>query len=517
MGKSWIAMFISLTVLLVLECGLNQVAGACEVGEEQECFCPDGTVSTQVCRSDGNGWKTCDCTTYSIWCDDTTGICWQDPQKDAYDLEDPGLTQPDALRYCEELVMGGYDDWRLPNIDEMRTVIAGNPPVEADGECPMTEGSSREDMGAEACGPIASCEGPGMGSCYWIPEFTGTCCDKPDPASVGHPLEFVSSTVASDNEDWVGCVLYDNGAVVFNHIHSYADVRCVREAPNPPVMCEAGEGEECMPGETRQCTASNGKTGSQVCSDDGLCFGPCESTTFTPSPDITDICDQCDQIQLTIKVPEKLAVKPAQIMTFLYEDDGTGWTFPPQRPPDGGTEDNQVINPDIDVDNPYEMTVPACTYYRENCVEGKFYLLVLLLNEEKMPPFPAEGEYAWGMVQVPMTLGDGLQKVIEKEVMLVPCGEDTDDNGIGDACEYTEPTTLCATEKIYGEHSKQTELLRYIRDNVLNKTIGGREIIRLYYQFSPVLVKAMETDVEFKVKVKTMIDKIFPLIDESVE
>jgi hypothetical protein len=280
-----------------------------------------------------------------------------------------------------------------------------------------------------------------MGGCYWIPEFTGTCCDKPDPASVGHPLEFVSSTVASDNADWVGCVLYDNGAVSFNHIHSYADARCVRAAPTPPVICEDGPAEACVPGETRQCTASNGKTGAQSCADNGLCFGPCESTAFTPSPPITDICDQCDQVQLTIRVPEKLTVEPAQIMAFLYAPDGDEWIFPPMRPPDGGTEDNQVIDPDIDVDKPFVMTVPGCTYYRENCIAGEFYLLVFLLNEEKMPPFPVDGEYAWGMVQEPMTLGDGPQQVIEKEVMLVPCGEDTDGNNIGDACESAGTTT----------------------------------------------------------------------------
>ncbi len=94
------------------------------------------------------------------------------------------------------------------------------------------------------------------------------------------------------------------------------------------------------------------KTGAQVCADSGLCFGPCESTEFTISPPITDICDECDQIQLTIRVPEKLTVKPAQIMAFLYELDEAEWKFPPARPPDGGTEDNQVINPDIDVDKP---------------------------------------------------------------------------------------------------------------------------------------------------------------------
>ena len=428
MGKSWIAVLLVLSGFLFLGSQCNQVV-------EQDCFCPDGTVSTQVSKADGNGWETCECTDYSIWCDEETGICWQDPQKDAYDLEDPGLIQPDAIRYCEELVMGGYDDWRLPDIDEMRTVIDGNPPAEAGGECPMTEGSPRDDMGNEACGPIEPCGGPGMGNCYWIPEFTGTCCDKPDPASVGHPLEFVSSTVSSDDPNWVACVLYDNGAVSFNHINSYADARCVRDAPTPAVMCQDGPPEECVPGETRQCTASNGKTGAQACADDGLCFGPCESTAFTISPPITDICDQCDQIQLTIRVPEKLAVKPAQIMAFLYKYDEAEWVFPPARPPDGGTEDNQVINPDIDVDKPFTMTVPACTYYRENCVAGEYFLLVYLLNEDKMPPYPVEGEYGWGMVQEIITLGDGPKKVIEKDIMLVPCGEDTDNNSIGDACE----------------------------------------------------------------------------------
>ena len=146
MGKSWIAVLLVLSGFLFLGSQCNQVV-------EQDCFCPDGTVSTQVAKADGNGWETCECTNYSIWCDEDTGICWQDPQKDAYDLEDPGLIQPDAIRYCEELVMGGYDDWRLPDIDEMRTVIAGNPPVEAGGECPMTEGSPRDDMGRRSVWP----------------------------------------------------------------------------------------------------------------------------------------------------------------------------------------------------------------------------------------------------------------------------------------------------------------------------------------------------------------------------
>ena len=134
------------TLLLCLN-SCNLVGQQCTPGEIQACYSSDGTEREQTCKSDGSGWESCNDINYSVWCDDETGLCWQNPQKDAYDLEDPGLIQPDAVRYCEELVFGGYDDWRLPDIDEMRTVISGNPPAEAGGACPMTEGSTRQDMG----------------------------------------------------------------------------------------------------------------------------------------------------------------------------------------------------------------------------------------------------------------------------------------------------------------------------------------------------------------------------------
>jgi len=63
----------------------------------------------------------------------------------------------------------------------------------------------------------------------------------------------------------------------------------------------------------------------------------------------------------------------------------------------------------------------------------------------------------------------------------------------------------CTLEGIFGEHSKETELLRYIRDDVLSQTPVGREIIRLYYQLSPVIVMAMEKDEEFKEEVKELL------------
>jgi hypothetical protein len=73
------------------------------------------------------------------------------------------------------------------------------------------------------------------------------------------------------------------------------------------------------------------------------------------------------------------------------------------------------------------------------------------------------------------------------------------------------------SKEIYGEHSEETELLRYFRGNVLNPSPAGKEIIKLYYQWSPAIVKAVEEDEEFKEDVKEMIDGVLGLVGGEVE
>ena len=132
--------------------------------------------------------------------------------------------------------------------------------------------------------------------------------------------------------------------------------------------------------------------------------------------------------------------------------------------------------------------------------------------------------------------GDGLPNYLDR---------DSDNDGIGDFCELeattsssittTTPTTtttiptpiptttsssssttttikMCAVERIYNENSEEIGLIRYFRNNVLSQTPEGQEVIRLYYQWSPVIVKLMEEDEEFREEVKEMIEEILPLI-----
>jgi hypothetical protein len=37
--------------------------------------------------------------------------------------ESPELTLKDALKYCEDLTFAGHDDWRLPNMKEVGTLL----------------------------------------------------------------------------------------------------------------------------------------------------------------------------------------------------------------------------------------------------------------------------------------------------------------------------------------------------------------------------------------------------------
>ena len=66
----------------------------------------------------------------------------------------------------------------------------------------------------------------------------------------------------------------------------------------------------------------------------------------------------------------------------------------------------------------------------------------------------------------------------------------------GTILHYDEPP--CLLEKLYGEDSEVIKSLRYFRDNVLDSTPAGREIIRLYYEWSPAIVKVMEEDKKFR-------------------
>jgi hypothetical protein len=90
------------------------------------------------------------------WSDPASGLCWQDPSNEAESI------WRDAMLYCEDLSLGGYGDWRVPTIDELRSFIRGCPATEAGGACGVTDGcfDSSCRVGCRGC-PLH--EGPARG------------------------------------------------------------------------------------------------------------------------------------------------------------------------------------------------------------------------------------------------------------------------------------------------------------------------------------------------------------------
>jgi hypothetical protein len=59
------------------------------------------------------------CTSDGEWYDEHTGLCWQDPPGDSLMIQD------EAIAHCDDLVLGGRDDWRLPRIQELIALVRG--------------------------------------------------------------------------------------------------------------------------------------------------------------------------------------------------------------------------------------------------------------------------------------------------------------------------------------------------------------------------------------------------------
>ncbi|MBW2552903.1 MAG: DUF1566 domain-containing protein, partial [Deltaproteobacteria bacterium] len=308
-----------------------------------------------------------------------------------------------ADQYCNELVLGGFDDWRVPTIMELRSITAGFEGTESDGACPIVDGSityaEAQNLTCFNLEAGATGSGPGHNNCYLKPGFTGTC-DNPDPYSGGHPLEHVALETPSDTDVWRAVLMFENGSVLFNHACTGVDVRCVRDDDGSPIV-DCVENAACAPGKTKECECSgfgDRPDGIQTCNEAGDCWGPCECTESIIDTSVDPECnrgnefyDQADILTVNITLPEgdTIDYDPAVVSAFLYEcpDENTAM---PGRPPDGGSWENQVIDPGPP---PYTIPLRGITYYRERLIEGRHCLLIQMSHKNVMPPIPVAGDY----------------------------------------------------------------------------------------------------------------------------
>jgi len=174
----------------------------------------DSDTDTESSTDDG-------CSASGNWYDVATGLCWQNPPSIG------AFSWDESLSHCDGLSIGGYDDWRLPMIQELVSLIRG-----------CLDGLETGDLSTSACGVTDpeclgdECDDSDCGSCdywggpdddpdgcYWDTGLTGTCGT------------YWSSSPLADSTTFAWYVHFPQGHVYVNSEWSDGYARCVRGGP----------------------------------------------------------------------------------------------------------------------------------------------------------------------------------------------------------------------------------------------------------------------------------------------
>jgi hypothetical protein len=151
---------------------------------------------------------------YTVWRDPSSGLSWIDPPAET------NLSWQDAIDFCDQLVLDGKDDWRLPKLDELRSLIRGCPDTESDGRCQVWDGSGYDDLNSEMNKPCSGCEkneGPHSetGGYY-------------DSALSGISSYYWSYSEDVDRSGYAWNVFFVEGAITSKQADRLFQVRCCR-------------------------------------------------------------------------------------------------------------------------------------------------------------------------------------------------------------------------------------------------------------------------------------------------
>ncbi len=194
--------------LLAILCLLGAMFAACEsagrrtndrrTGDDDTDSPGPGGACALIAHNDGTATDPC------------TGHIWQvTPPNGAMDWAD-------ALTYCNNLLLGGYAGWSLPDIDALRSLVRGCGNAQTSGACGVTDACLNQSCG-DACAACGSSAAP-TGGCFWPTLVDGAgACDT-----------YWSSNPVADESGYAWQVDFVNGdAGGHDAVSTTHRVRCV--------------------------------------------------------------------------------------------------------------------------------------------------------------------------------------------------------------------------------------------------------------------------------------------------
>lgn len=137
---------------------------------------------------------------------------WQNASDCCYEWDE-------AKSYCQNLNWGGYSDWRLPTISELRSLIRGCSDTETGGSCGVTDTCLH-----------SLCWDPSCDGCSY---YGGPAHGKYSPSQLkGKYVGNWSSSTVEDHDDTAWWVEFDKGSVPKVNNDNYlleGHVRCGRD------------------------------------------------------------------------------------------------------------------------------------------------------------------------------------------------------------------------------------------------------------------------------------------------
>ena len=153
-----------------------------------------------------------------IFYDNDSGLYWASlTEGKVYNQNPEESAWTNAVNYCEDLVEGGYDDWQLPTIDELRTLIQNCPDTEPGGACDLEQ----EDH--SSCYHTCDIDG----------EFTGKYSRIGDirTALWSSSITYTDPYPQTTRSFWV--VDFTYASIWGGYENNEEDIRCVRKDENP--------------------------------------------------------------------------------------------------------------------------------------------------------------------------------------------------------------------------------------------------------------------------------------------